>query len=447
VRGYRVEPSEIEAVLLEQHTVQQVRVTNVESQNTSKLVAYVVIVHGFTLDSQMLRRALLAKLPDYMIPQVFVAVNELPLTASGKLDRNALPIPSTDQTQMAEALAPRDNLEIFLKQLWEEVLGLSDIGIRDNFFDLGGHSIIAVALSARLLSYFGDKVSVRTIFERPTIEEMAALLRQEVSFSPPSYCVPIQPRGSRRPLFCMPIGGGLVDCYIELARQLGRDQPVYGLQSREVDGGSILLRIEDMAALYVEAIRQQQPSGPYQIAGLSIGGVIAYEVARQLRFAGEDVSLLALLDTFFTHSSANQPLTDEEMRERVRESMIPAAVRLLHIDREEIADLDLDEVLRVFLARAKEQSILPSDITLDQLERLALVSATHSLANESYNVPPYDGHVVLLNAESMFPEHRGLNGLARTISVCRIPGTHSEVLKKPHVGAISRALSQLLASD
>src|SRR5262249_55567860 len=163
--------------------------------------------------------------------------------------------------------------------------------------------------------------------------------RQEASFSPPSYIVPLQPRGSRPPFFCMPMGGGLLEIYMELVRELGRDQPLFGLQSKEMDGEPCISRIEDMAGVYVDAIRGVQPCGPYQITGMSMGGVVAYETARQLMAAGHEVSLLALLDTFFSPEPLDREMSDEDIRELARANLIPNAQRVLQIHPDEMAGL------------------------------------------------------------------------------------------------------------
>src|SRR6185295_2502459 len=176
-------------------------------------------------------------------------------------------------------------------------LGAEDLDIRDDFFRHGGHSLRAVALSARLGAVFGARSSGRSVFDWPTVEKMAAYLRQEVALAPPSSVVPVQSNGARRPLFCVHPGGGLVHSFVDLAHSLGPEQPFFAFQSHGLgEGQSPLTSVEEMAALYINDLRAAQPEGPYQLAGLSMGVVVAYEMALQLTAAGHQVSFLGLLD-------------------------------------------------------------------------------------------------------------------------------------------------------
>src|ERR1700722_1411956 len=185
-----------------------------------------------------------------------------------------------------------------LTRIWQELLSVESIGLDQNYFDLGGDSVLAVHLFAQIEKTFQVKLPLATLFEAPTIRELAQILRSEVPSSGWSPLVAIQPSGSRPPFFCIHGAGGNVLIYRELSQNLGSDQPFYGLQSQGLDGTRPpLTRIEDMAALYVNAIQRRQPRGPYLVGGYCGGGVIAYEVAQQLRSEGEEIALLALFDT------------------------------------------------------------------------------------------------------------------------------------------------------
>lgn len=185
-----------------------------------------------------------------------------------------------------------------LTRIWQGLLHISSIGLDDNYFDLGGDSQLAVQLFAQVEKVFGVKLPLAVLFEAPTVRQLAELIRTEAATSHWSCLVPIQPKGSRAPLFCMHGAGGNVLVYRDLARHLGPEQPVYGLQSYGLDGSCApLSRIAEMAALYLKEIRRLQPSGPYFLGGYCLGGTIAFEVAQQLRAAGEEVGLLAMFDT------------------------------------------------------------------------------------------------------------------------------------------------------
>jgi aspartate racemase len=297
VRGYRVEPGEIETVLMQHPGVRDaVVVTRPAPDGDPRLVAHVV--GRRPLDTSDLRGFVRTRLPEYMVPAAFVVLDRLPLTANGKVDRRALPAP--DAAAPARAFAgPRDELERRLARIWEENLSVGPVGLRDSFFDLGGHSLLAVRLFARLRNELGVTLPLATLFHAPTVEDLAALIRQRTPPRPGRSLVAIQPAGSRPPVFGVPgLGGGALG-YHDLARGMGPDQPFYALESRGLDGSAEpLTRIEDIAREFLREIRGVQPAGPYHLVGACMGGVVAYEMAQQLRAAGEEVGLLALLETW-----------------------------------------------------------------------------------------------------------------------------------------------------
>jgi phthiocerol/phenolphthiocerol synthesis type-I polyketide synthase E len=190
-----------------------------------------------------------------------------------------------------------------LVRIWQQLLGVESVGVDQNYFDLGGDSVLAVHLFAEIEKVFKVKLPLATLFEAPTIQELAEILRSDAPSNGWSPLVAIQNSGSRPPFFCIHGAGGNVLIYRELSENLGSDQPFYGLQSQGLDGSyPPLTRIEDMAALYVKAIRRRQPHGPYLLGGYCGGGLIAFEVAQQLQSQGEEIALLALLDTMnFSH--------------------------------------------------------------------------------------------------------------------------------------------------
>jgi thioesterase domain-containing protein/aryl carrier-like protein len=246
-----------------------------------------------------LRAHLSNDLPAYMVPSAFVVLQKLPLTPNGKIDRKALPPPNQEHIESpGDIAAPRDAVEQMLVQIWSGILRVRSISIRGNFFEMGGHSLLAVRLMAEIERLSKRRLPLATLYQAPTIEKLAQILRGEASSSGWSPLVAIQPSGSRPPLFCMHGAGGTVLIYRDLSRHLGLDQPFYGLQSQGLDGSRPPLQtIEEMAALYIRDIRRIQPHGPYFLGGYCGGGTIAYEVAQQLQADGEQVALLALFDT------------------------------------------------------------------------------------------------------------------------------------------------------
>lgn len=244
-----------------------------------------------------------------MIPSVFVRMEALPLTANGKVDRKALPEPGREEEEGEEYVGAEDGLQRELGKIWEGVLGRGPIGIRDNFFELGGHSLLAVRVMNRVEEAFGTRLPVATLFQAPTVEKLAGLLRQEGWTPPWSSLVVIQAGGSNPPFFCVhDVGGGVLG-FRDLARRLGPEQPVYGLQAQGLDGKRPChRRVEEMAAHYLSEIRSVQPEGPYYLGGLSFGGAVAFEMAQQLRAQGQEVGLVALFDTFPTNYKPNSSL-------------------------------------------------------------------------------------------------------------------------------------------
>jgi len=209
---------------------------------------------------------------------------------------------SVTHLSTSPVIATGDDTAKQLSRVWQELLGVDDVGTDQNFFDLGGDSSLAVRMFSQIEQVFGVKLPLTTLYEAPTIEELARILRGEVSAAGWSPLVAIQPSGSRPPLFCVHGAGGTVLMYRELSRHLGDDQPFYGLQSQGLDGSCApLTKIEEMAAVYVKEIRKVQPHGPYLIAGYCMGGTVAFEVAQQLRWEGETIALLALFDTMNWH--------------------------------------------------------------------------------------------------------------------------------------------------
>jgi phthiocerol/phenolphthiocerol synthesis type-I polyketide synthase E len=206
------------------------------------------------------------------------------------------------------AHAAEDAAAIKLLRIWQEQLGVEDISLDQNFFDLGGDSSIAVRMFTEVEKIFGVKLPLATLYDAPTVAELARIIGGETESTGWSPLVAIQPSGSRPPLFCMHGAGGTVLMYRDLARRLGEDQPFYGLQALGLDGGCAPhTTIEEMAAVYVREIKKAQPAGPYFISGYCMGGTVAYEVAQQLRQQGETVAMLALFDTMNWHTVPLNP--------------------------------------------------------------------------------------------------------------------------------------------
>jgi thioesterase domain-containing protein/acyl carrier protein len=300
IRGFRIELGEIESVLSRHPKVSQVVVTAREDQHGLKqLVAYVVPVEGPQTAVEELRSFLRSVLPDYMVPSSFVFLEQFPMTANKKVDRGALPPPSIEHRSGGSShVQPRNGMEVQLTALWQQVLEVQEIGVHDNFFDLGGHSLKAAQLFFQLETVFEKHLPLATLFQAPTIAELAEVLTR-ANWTPPwQSLVAIQPSGSATPIFMVPGVGGHVLVFARLAKLMGSEQPIYGLQARGLDGSEApFTSVPEMASHYVHAIRQVQPEGPYLMAGVCTGGLIVYEMAQQLAAEGETATIF-MLDTW-----------------------------------------------------------------------------------------------------------------------------------------------------
>jgi len=299
ILGYRIEPGEIEAALLARFgdSLAQVAVIAQRVGDDQRLVGYLVPRPGQTLpDAATLRAGLAAGLPAYMVPAAFVALAALPLTPNGKLDRRALPAPDGGHTGTAYR-APRTAQEALLCRLFAELTATDSVGLDDSFFAIGGHSLLAMRLIARLRQVTGRALPLRLLFAHPTPEALAAQLAalDAVRYSP---LLPLRSTGSRPALFCVHPAGGLGTSYSHLAGSLGPQQPVWTLQARGIETNDEPHEsIAAMADAYIAAIREIQAAGPYHLLGWSFGGNVAQEMAVQFEEQGDSIGLLALLDS------------------------------------------------------------------------------------------------------------------------------------------------------
>jgi amino acid adenylation domain-containing protein len=314
VRGYRIELEEIEQNLLKEDNIKQaVVIAREDTPGNPRLAAY-VIVNEPKSDSDLRsqfdtwQHGLLAVLPEYMVPDDFVIMEIIPITPNGKIDRKALPKPDYSHIQRSgEFVAPRTSNEKQVADIWQELMGLENISIFDNFFELGGRSLVAVQIMARLEKETGKRLPLATLFEYSTVEKLAARLEVDATSITWESLVPIKPGGSKMPLYIVHGAGLNVLLFNALAMNMDAEQPVYGLQAKGLNGIDEPLDVmEDIAANYIAEIVAKNPDGPYALAGYSLGGIIAYEMAKQLMAAGKEVKMLAMFDTYAEQSTIHQ---------------------------------------------------------------------------------------------------------------------------------------------
>ena len=307
LRGYRIELGEIESVLCRHSSVRQaVAVVRDAPSGDKQLLAYVAVRDGADADraSDVLRSHLKLHLPDYMIPQMIVVLEALPLTSTGKIDRKALPTPAP-LAGRSEITAPRDETEAALSKIWRKVLHNEAIGVTDNFFDVGGHSLLAVQLMSAIAKETGHEVPLTALFRAPTVESMAKLLRDGNQPQSDPIVMPVQ-AGDGVPFFAVAAPGTTALGYAALAKAMGTTQVVYKLQSRRVVPPTSPITLTDMRGLaleYIEGMRSVQPSGPYYLGGMCAGAHIAEQMILELEAQGETVGLFAVFDTWVLQNS------------------------------------------------------------------------------------------------------------------------------------------------
>jgi len=410
IRGVRIEPGEVEATLTAVPGVRAAAVVAAGPNMEQRLAAFFVPEDDLAPDA--LRGELVRRLPAALVPASFTRLDALPLTPNGKVDRRrlaALADALGSGAEKEESRPPGDGLELRLLHLWEEVLGAAPLGVDDDFFACGGHSLLAVRLAARIARATGRSVPLAALFRAPTVARLAAWLREEPAAGLLSPLVLLRaPRSAAAapPFFWIHPLGGSVLCYRELALHLGEDREIWGLEAPGLEAGEPLDRIEDLAAFHLAALREERPQGPYLLGAWSFGGLVALEMARRLEDEGEDVPLVALLDTALPGSVPGEA-EEEELRAAL-------AAEVEEPEREPALRL-----LRVALAhRRAEAAWTPRRIPAGTVLFRAAAPLPGSLR------PPGDG---------LWP------GVRHEI----IPGNHFSLLQPPHVRALADLLRDL----
>ncbi|HEX2081070.1 MAG TPA: amino acid adenylation domain-containing protein [Longimicrobium sp.] len=453
VRGVRIEPGEVEAALRAHPAVREAAVGAHGDGERRALAAWFTAQDGIDPPSSTELRAFLqARLPEAMVPASFVRLDALPRTPSGKLDRRALPAPAPlDADDARGHVPPRTALEEAIAAAWREVLDVPRVGVHDDFFALGGNSLAALRLLARVRQAVGAELPVAALLQGPTVEQLARAVAErgrEVRLP----VVALQPEGAAPPLFLVHAGGGHVACYALLAGLLAPDQPLYALQARGLDDGLEPLEgVEAMAAYYVEGMRRAQPRGPYRIGGWSYGGMVAFEMARRLHAAGERVELLALLDTARPETRGDQrfPLDHAAVLRRVLTDLFgwggTAAVTV-----EALRTLPPEAQLQ-HAARRLGARLLPQE-RLPEVAALTRVRMANHNALVDYVPRPYAGRITYFNSRAssrLASAQEAMRFWGRLAEggfcVHEVSGNHGTMLQHPHVESVAEALRRVLA--
>ncbi|MEO5371417.1 MAG: amino acid adenylation domain-containing protein [Magnetococcus sp. DMHC-1] len=470
IRGFRIELGEIEAALVAHPAIREAVVMARGEIDNQRLVAYIVPASEQTDGSEpamptvgTLRTFLKASLPPHMVPGVFIPMDALPLTPNGKVNRHALPSGQEEHAATSPVRTHcRDSLEVQLTQIWEEVLAVRPVGLRDHFFDLGGHSLSAVRLMTRIAQRGYPQLPLATLFQAGTIEQLARYLRQNQMENPWSSLVAIRTGGHKLPFFCAAGAGGNVVYFHELARHLDDQRPFYGLQPAGLDGTTPpLTTVEALASHYVETIKTVQPQGPYALGGHSFGGLVAYEMARQLCNNNEKVALLVILDSPAPHHYTPTGLTWSHAQWLVQVATIVGHLHGVSLDlsQEMLEPLTPPEQLTLMLERLKMSDVLPPDAPPSSFKGFMDVYKANLQAHYQPAPGPHPIPITLMRARDMQPDrllteearqiHRNATSgwadhLARMIDVHEIPGDHLTMLTHPHVLDLARVLGKCL---
>ena len=451
IRGFRIELGEVEAVLEEHPAIQQAIAAACDGNAGDKyLAAYFVPKPDSQFSTSELREHLRAQLPEYMIPSVFVRLREFPLTANGKVDRKALPAPQPgDYERERQYVAPRDKIEKKLVAMWEQVLGIYPIGIEDRFFELGGRSILAARLFIKIGETFGRDLPLTTLIHAPTVELLAKELRAPAETLEFPTLVAMRKSGSKPAFFCVHGGAGSTLFLHRLAGAMGSDQPFYGIEPEGLDGRKFeRTTIREMASHYLAEIKKVQPRGPYYFGGYCFGGVVAFEMAEQLRARGESAALVVL---FTAPLRFHRLVRAAPSREN---SPKPISGKLKTLFRSPALALrgkvnEQYRKIRDQLTPITYQACFALGLRIPPSMRTVYVARNLLAAEKGYVPKPYRGTLTLFHGSDYAKDpNLGWDGLAAAFEHCIIgkgdQESRRDLMNEPLVHETARALSKCI---
>lgn len=447
VRGYRIELGEIEEALL---SIERIK-TVVVIAETDILIAFIETDSEISNEQDQIklwRNELAAQLPSFMVPHDFNIVEKLPTTLSGKIDRKALL--NYKSNKIVEYTEPRNETEKVVETIWKESLNRDKIDIFSNFFEIGGHSLIAVRVMNKIEQQTGKKLPLSALFEHSTIEQLAKLIDADIEIYS-EFLVPIKPNGTKPPLFMVHGAGLNILNFKHVITHFDDDQPVYGIQGIGPNGYENWFEsIEEMAACYIESIVKINPKGPYALSGFSFGGVVALEMARQLEKQGKKVSIIALLDSYVDSSYYYAPYWQK---------------KLLRIYDVNYRRFDyLMEMLTSWKAfkkrtKAKKDYILKThfgkkDILTEQealtLKEFTVASDMVNKIVDRYHLKPQNIEVDLFRAKDdleykLDSTHMGWKKAAlKGVNIHNVPGNHLSIVDPPNDKFLARMIQNIL---
>ncbi|MFT3923807.1 MAG: thioesterase domain-containing protein [Myxococcales bacterium] len=478
LRGIRIEPGEIESTLRAQPGVKEAVVSAKDlGGGEPSLLAYVVLderSQSTAARVRQLRDVCRTKLPDYMVPVVFATLPKLPVNLNQKVDRRALPMPTAEDFEaLRDFVPPHTPEQVRLAKIWEHVIGAGrPIGIRDNFFEVGGNSLLSVDLMVEIERVFGRALPLSTLLTDPTVEKLAQALERP-AHELREELVLLRDGGDEPPLFLVHDGEGETLPYLNLSRRLTSERKVYGIQPRStIDHPMLHSRLSEVVQHYVTVVRKAQPTGPYYLGGLCIGGFIALEMARQLQQLGETVALVVLLDAAHVHAALKSKSVQRLQRftAALEQEAAQPAMGLFERSRELARTayrkggnvLSYELSARTLRARNNARMRmyrwhLDRGLTMPEYLRGIPVQVVLRFAEREFVTPePYRGEVVLLRATHKNPSFDGTaiddtpyvdifaspllgwEGKVETLKVFDAGGGHSSMLQEPDVEELAR---------
>jgi len=423
LRGFRIELGEIEAALLELEDVKDgVVICREDRPDDKQIIAYYVDNNENSTEERSneirsnIERIIRSQLPDHMVPTAFVKMQELPLNPNGKVDRKALPQPDIRTHVRNEKFeSPRDHLERTLASIWQQLLGVEQIGVHDNFFELGGHSLLGISMFEQIKKQFDQELSLSALFQAPTVAKLASMLKDGGYKQLWENLSPIQPNGSFPPFFC--VHGDEANYFIP--QYLGKVQPFYAFFHQGEDGSKIkYTKVEDLATHFIKEMKTVRSKGPYYLGGYSFGGIVAYEMAQQLIAEGEEIGLLAMFDTAEPNEHARS--MDEEKK--------------------------FYDPIKKAIMRPMAQRYLNSGNPIPPKLRHFYIIDTYDKAIHAYKAKKLKGDLTLFRAKATTGNAKmGWEDLVQgEVTVHEVPGDHYSMIKEPDVRVLAEKLAEQL---
>ena len=453
IRGYTVNLSEIEIGIRKYLSVDDVAVTAIDTGQmggSKQIVAYIVPVSNTAISVNDVRTILMRQLPGYMVPAFVEFLDTLPKTPTGKVDKRALP-PIKSRQELDVDDLPGDVTEAKLLKIWEQILGVKTIGVQDRFFDIGGDSLMAMSLLLSIERSFSRRMPLAIISQASTIKQQAQILRDVDSFDITPVLIPIHTQGNKKPIYCIGGKGGNPIRFHHLLRYLDADQPVYFLRNRGFETGErIVTTVEAMASDYLIEIKRIQQSGPYCFLGESGGGLVAYEMAQQLRRQSQQTALVGLLDTYlFDMRSKKDPLSVNPIAllQKHAQTLMGGGANGLLTYLKYYVELWRYKAEELEYQRRKKKVLSGSEEILRIYEK---VEEANIKASQAYVPKPYPGRVVLFSAERQIrlentrPDHGWKDVGIGELIIHPLDCYHGNILFEPFVRQVAEKVNQYL---